>query len=227
LYKKNRKLKKALEWAEKGVEAFPVNTDSRLREFLANEYHRLERHDDAMRVAWDNFSDRPTFDGYKILKVHASQAGGAKEWARWRDQALQYIRDGIAKSKQQSQQRQWAWNLIDHSELVRIFLWEKNIDAAWAEAQTGSCHESLWLELASKREAAHPEDSIAVYRSVVTSLVNEKKNSSYAEAAALVKKIRRLYTNLDKTEGWENYLNTLRTEQKAKRNFMALLNGIN
>jgi hypothetical protein len=78
LYKKKRNLKKALEWAETGVEAFPVNTDSRLREFLANEYHRLERHDDAMRVAWDNYRDRPTFDGYKILKVHASQSRGGK-----------------------------------------------------------------------------------------------------------------------------------------------------
>ena len=40
---------KALEWAEKGLKAFAEGTDSRLWEFLANEYHRRRRYTKAYR----------------------------------------------------------------------------------------------------------------------------------------------------------------------------------
>jgi tetratricopeptide (TPR) repeat protein len=42
----------ALEWAEQGMQSFP-QPDSRLIEFLASEYHRRGRHDDAMKLIWD------------------------------------------------------------------------------------------------------------------------------------------------------------------------------
>ncbi|NLH50763.1 MAG: hypothetical protein GX444_19485 [Myxococcales bacterium] len=40
IYKEAKQYGKAFEWAMKGVKAFPQRTDSRLREFLANEHHR-------------------------------------------------------------------------------------------------------------------------------------------------------------------------------------------
>jgi hypothetical protein len=43
----------ALDWAERGVRAFPIATDARLREFLADLYHRRSRHDDAMVTVRD------------------------------------------------------------------------------------------------------------------------------------------------------------------------------
>ena len=36
--------------AERGLRSFPERADSRLREFLAQEYHRRERHDEAMAL---------------------------------------------------------------------------------------------------------------------------------------------------------------------------------
>ena len=41
------------------------------------------------------------------------------------------------------------WFAVDHSELVKIFLWEKNIDAAWEAAQERDCRAELWLALAA------------------------------------------------------------------------------
>ena len=48
----------ALDWAERGLKAFPERPDSRLREFLAAEYHRRKRHDDAMALVWAAFTGR-------------------------------------------------------------------------------------------------------------------------------------------------------------------------
>ena len=57
IYKNFNMSEKALEWSEKGIKAFPKNTSSDLRDFLAEEYHNLKRFDDEMKLIWANFSD--------------------------------------------------------------------------------------------------------------------------------------------------------------------------
>jgi uncharacterized Zn finger protein len=227
IYKKAGKAEKALEWAEKGAKAFPNRTDSRLREFLANEYHERKRHDDAMELIWAEFIDSARFEEYKLLKDHAERAGDAEAWKRWREKALQVIREGIAKSNRAVKGPHGHWNVNDRSELVKIFLWEKNIDAAWAEAEGGGCHESLWRELAAKREAEHPEDALAVYQSLVEPQIKQTNNDAYRNAATLVKKIALLFKRLGRAEAWNHYRNTLCETHKRKRNFMALIEKIN
>lgn len=59
LYQRSGKDDLALAWAEKGILAFPVRADGRLREFFATEYHRRKRHEEAMALAWASFSDQP------------------------------------------------------------------------------------------------------------------------------------------------------------------------
>ena len=226
LYKKDGRAEKALEWAEKGVKAFPKRTDSRLREFLANEYHKRKRHDDAMQIIWAEFVDAARFEEYKLLKDHAERAGGADAWKHWREKALQFIRRGRADSNRAAKDRHSLWYSNDRSELVKILLWEKDIDAAWAEAEEGGCHESLWRELATKREADHPEDALAVYQSLVEPQVKQMNNDAYRDAAALVKKIALLFRQLGREEAWNHYRNTLCETHKRKRNFMALLERI-
>src|SRR5262245_56341647 len=91
-YKNARKHDLALEWAERGVEAFPEHTDSRLREFLAEEYHRRKRHDEAMALIWAEFAESPILEEYKKLKVHAQRI---EQWESWREKALDYLRSEV------------------------------------------------------------------------------------------------------------------------------------
>ena len=58
----------ALDWAERGLKAFPERPDSRLREFLATEYHRRKRHDDAMALVWAEFTGRTDLQQYPKLE---------------------------------------------------------------------------------------------------------------------------------------------------------------
>lgn len=203
LYRKAGKADDALEWAEKGVRAFPKRTDSRLREFLANEYHKRKRHAEAMQLIWAEFADFSGVEQYKLLKSHAERAGGQEIWKQWRERALQFIREDIGKAKRTAQKNRWAWNGADHSTLIQIFLWEKNVEAAWQEAQEGGCKESLWLELAAEREADHPEDALAVYQSVIEPMIERKNNESYNEAIGYVKKVDALFRRLGKKEDWD------------------------
>src|ERR1017187_2917527 len=99
VYGEARQHDNALLWAEKGLKAFPERTDARLREFAAEEYHRRHRHDDAMKLLWAEFSERPFRETYKTLEKHAKKAG---TWPKWRERALAEIRVRIAKAKEKA-----------------------------------------------------------------------------------------------------------------------------
>jgi uncharacterized Zn finger protein len=221
IYKNAGKHDVALEWAERGVKAFPERTDSRLREFLAGEYHRRKRHDDAMGLIWAEFIESPGLEQYKDLKAHAARIS---QWKPWREKSLEYLREHIGRAKSQSQRDRWPWySKVDHSELVRIFLWEKNEEAAWREAQEGGCSNDLWLELAAKRDKDHPEDALSIYQGQIEPTLNRKNNDAYAETISLLRKVRELMFRLERKDEFTNYLDKVRAAHKPKRNFVKLL----
>jgi uncharacterized Zn finger protein len=213
----------AMEWAERGVKAFPVRTDGRLREFLAGEYHRRKRHDEAMALIWAGFAESPGLEGYRSLKSHADRIG---LWATWREKAQERLRDAVAEGKRARKEDGWdRYRTADHSELVRIFLWEKDVEAAWREAHAGGCSNGLWMDLAAKREKDHPEDVLPIYRRQVERTLDRKNNQAYQEAVALLRKVRGLMVRTGDEPGFSRYLASLRAAHKPKRNFMKLLDG--
>lgn len=220
-YKSARQHDLALEWAERGVKAFPERTDSRLREFLAEEYHRRKRHDEAMALIWVEFTESPSLEQYKKLKAHAERVG---HWEPSREKALDYLRTQIAGAKSERQRNRWPWyHKADHSELVRIFLWEKDVETAWLEAQEGGCSNDLWLDLAAKREKEHPEEALPIYQRQIESTLDRKNNEAYREAIGRLRKVRELMVRLERNDECQNYLEKVRATHKPKRNFMKLL----
>lgn len=220
-YKTARQHDQALEWAERGVKAFPERTDSRLREFLAEEYHRHKRHDEAMILIWAEFAESSTLERYRNLATHANRIG---QWMAWRSKALEYLRQSIAKAKHETRHDRWAWSRqADHTELVRVFLWEKDVEAAWQEANEGGCSNDLWMELATKREAEHPEDALLVYQRQIEPTLSQKHNEAYRTAIGLLRKIRELMVRLGRETDFGRYLESVRVAHKPKRNFMKLI----
>ncbi len=223
IYREAKQPDKALAWAERGVKAFPDRTDSRLREFLAGEYHRRKRHDEAMQLVWKIFAEHTSLAHYQTLKQHADRI---QQWPAWRDKALEFVRAEIEREKKQLAQKRQAWGWTphppDHSLLVEIFLWEQDVEAAWREAQTGGCHDSWWMELARQREKEFPADVVPVYQKQVEVLVNQKNNGSYADAVKLLGKIRDLMTRLERADQFAGYLAAVRAAHKPKRNFIKL-----
>src|ERR1019366_6197690 len=223
IYREAKQPDQALAWAERGVKAFPDRTDSRLREFLAREYHRRKRHDEAMQLVWKIFAEHTSLEHYQTLKQHADRI---QQWPAWRDKALEFVRAEIERENKQFAQKRQAWGWTpqppDHSLLVEIFLWEQDVEAAWREAQTGGCHDSWWMQLARLREKEFPADVVPVYQKQVELLVNQKNNGSYADAVKLLGKIRDLMTRLERADQFAGYLATVRATHKPKRNFIKL-----
>jgi uncharacterized Zn finger protein len=224
IYRDAKQHDKAMDWAERGLKTFPNNTDERLMEFLADEYHRRKRHDEAMQLIWKVFTERASLESFQILKKHADRV---VQWPAWREKALAFIRADIERERKNTERKPkglWAWNayVTDHSLLVAIFLWEKDAESAWREAQTGGCHNSWWMELAAKREVEFPADAIPIYQKQVENLINQRNNSSYAEAVKLLRRIRDLMARLKRNDQFAGYLATVRATHKPKRNFIQL-----
>jgi uncharacterized Zn finger protein len=106
---------------------------------------------------------------------------------------------------------------------VRVFLWEKDVEAAWREAQEGGCANDLWMALAAKREKDHPEDVLPIYQRQVESTLDQKNNEAYRAAIGLLRKVRGLMVRLKREADFALYLESVRAAHKPKRNFMKLL----
>lgn len=211
----------ALMWGEKGLATFKANPDNRLRDFVAEEYHRRKRYDDARNLYWQQLVEKPEPEYYKKLLGYAKKI---KCVAEMRDQALQLLRQAVEKEKGNPKTRYWHVK-PDHSRLVEIFLWEKDIENAWQEAQAGGCRAELWRELADQRSVTYPGDAAAVYRRLVEPVIDLKKNDAYAEAVEMLKKIRSWMKSAGQNREFFAYYADLKLRHKSKRNLMALLVG--
>lgn len=214
----------ALEWAERGLSAFPERTDSRLRDFLIAEYRRRGRGEESLALAWKTFEEDPRLPAYTKLHQLAKELDAL---VPWREKALGYLRQEIQR-RFQTGSRSGLGRISakpDQSPLVEILLWEEALESAWQEAKAGFCRDDLWLRLADRRAQEHPQEAVAVYRRLVDALVEQTNNRAYEEAIALVEKIRSL-AGRGVEPSWDDYLDELRFRFKAKRNFMKLLAGL-
>jgi tetratricopeptide (TPR) repeat protein len=220
-YQKAGMHEQALEWAEKGIAAFPERTDSRLRELLADEYHRRKRHTEAMEVVWQDFVDRPGLERYRGLKRHADKAGC---WDEWRTRALDLLRPSPVGTVRGSPGRERTESRRrDGSRLVEVLLWDGDVEAAWQAAREWGCFDGLWMELADRRAREHPDEAVPIYQRHIPQILNQKNNAAYREAVAILKKIQESMTRLDQQAEFERYLESVRAEHRRKRNFMKML----
>lgn len=212
----------ALEWAERGLAAFPEKTDSQLREVAADEYHRRGRHNNAMALAWAMFSERPELGTYQRLHHHAALAD---TWDEWREKALALLRAEAQAAKADKAPRSRWGKPADHSTLVEVFLWEEDTETAWAEAQAGGCSDGLWMRLAGAREDDHPADALPIYRDHVERTIQVKKNDAYTEAVEWMHTIRDLLDRLGRGDEFPAYAAEVRARHRPKRNLMKLFDA--
>lgn len=214
---------KALDWAERGLKAFPDRPDNRLRDFLAAAYLKRKRHDEALQLTWIQFEERPGLEYYKKLHGVAKHLG---IWPDQRSRALALVSDISAREAAKTSHWKPKPSIPDNSLRVEIALWEKDLDAAWAAVQEGVCDRNLLIALAEKLEPARPNEAIALYRRVVPLIVEQTNNAAYDEAIKLIRRGGKLMSAQKRSGEFADYLAELRVRFKPKRNFIKLLDGV-
>lgn len=218
-----RQPEKALEWAERGLKAFPERPDDRLRDFLVGAYLKRGRNDEALQLTWIQFEERPGLEHYKKLQQVAGKLG---LWPAQRNRALSLVAEVIARAATATNKWKPKPSAPDQSLRVEIALWEQDLDAAWAAAHEGACNRNLLIAMAGKLESSRAGDAVSLYRRVIPPIVGQTNNTAYAEAIKLIRKVARLMKAQDQMRQFSDYLAELHVAFKAKRNFIKLLDGM-
>jgi uncharacterized Zn finger protein len=178
-----------------------------------------------MALVWATFVESPTVEAYRSLKDHAVRS---RAWKAWRIKAIAFLRQPSPPAKTTKRQDPWPTpRRTDRSALVRIFLWEKDVDAAWQEGVEGGCSNELWMALAARRKADHPEDALPIYLREIEPTVGRGNNEAYAAAMALLGEVRELMARLGRQAEFAQYIESVRKIYKQKRNFIKLLDRAN
>ena len=222
IYAKAEQPEKALDWAERGLKAFPERPDNRLRDFLVAAYLKCQRNDEALQLTWIQFDESPTLEHY--LKLH-DVAGQLGTWPEQRERALIKVDEFIAREAAATSRWRPKPTAPDYSLRLQIALWEEDLDTAWSVAHQGSCNRSLLIALAGKLESGRPSDAVSLYRRLVPPIVEQTNNAAYGEAIKLVRKIGSLMKTQNQLAQYGDYLAELRVQFKPKRNFIKLLDG--
>jgi uncharacterized Zn finger protein len=217
VYREAGEHERAMEWARRGLDAFPSLANDPLRVFLADAHHERGEHEAAMELVWPVFQDRPFLAAYELLKQHADRCGA---WKRWRERALTRLREH-ATPRAAGMIRIPGRAPDERSELVRVFLWEGDAEQAWREAREGGCSADLWLRLARIREADHPGDALAIYRGAVDRILVTTGDRAYTEAVKLLPRVRETMSRVG--EDFSAYLAALRSTYKRRRKLLEMI----
>lgn len=218
----------ALRWAERGLQSFEATADPRLVAVAVDEYQRAGMSEKAVQLSWQVFDARTGPATYERLAAQAIKAG---IWAAWRPPALELLRAKVAERSQPARRsgRGGPFPLwpspADASDLVAVFLFERDLEQAWAEAKAGGCSPDLWLELARRRQGEHPTDAIPIFEERVERLIGAKRNDAYHEAVDLMAHVGQLMRTAAQPEAFEPYAAGVRARHKAKRNLVKLLDA--
>lgn len=213
----------ALDWAERGLKAFPDRPHDGLRDFLVAAYLKRKRGDEALRLTWIQFEERPALEPYKKLHEVAGKLG---IWPAQRERALAWLDQAITKEATTTSRWMPKQSTPNFTLRLSIALWEDDLDAAWTVAHQGTCDRGLLITLAGKLEKDRADDAISLYRQVIPTIVDETKNSAYEEGVRLIRRVGDLMKARKQLSRFGDYLAELRLQFKPKRNFIKLLDEV-
>jgi uncharacterized Zn finger protein len=212
----------ALAWVLRCIEVFGKRTDLHVYEVGVEVLHRVGDDPRAAELAWSTFEVFPDVPSYMLLRKVAMWSDS---WNPWRERALALLRGDIERGVVRTSIR-GVWRSADGTLLVQLLLAEPSIDDAWEAAVDYDCSNELWLALARARALSNPEDSIAVYKTLVDAYLNGSYSDRHARAAELVKEAGTLLRRMRKPQAFAEYLHVLRTTYRRSRKFMELLKEV-
>jgi len=206
---------RAIEWAEKGIHAFP-GKEPLLCSFLAARYAAAGRLGKGLALQWTLFEADPDLETYKDLVALARRTG---EEEVWRQRAQGLIWELFeASRKSTSRLRQQNLDLM-----VRIHLHEKAQMEALAAARIGGCRHDTWMLLAKGLETKHPGEAVIILQEQLDPIIAPMKPESYRAAVAVLGRIQGLAQRLQQPGLFATTMAVVMTDHGRKKNLVTLI----
>ena len=174
----------------------------------------LAEYKSAWQLAWQIFTDNPSFMAYKKLEKLQQQTGEID--AQFVKKAEQMFSDAYVETDHGLPANADALLdfYIDRNELEKARLW----------ALSHKANSASLIKLADLIIAQHPDDSVELYHRVAGSIISQTNNSAYQEATDLLLKLEKILKekNID-CALLHSMIAKIIKQHKQKRNMMKLL----
>ena len=211
-----------------------------LRELAAKE----KKDDLVAAYRAEEFFDRPCRAAYAELQKAAEEI---KVWPQVRIAALHFLETGIRPDSRSKGPKKQVWPLPppevrkdtgrggphrfpDSDMLIDIAILEKRLDDVVRlyreKRKTNRRGSAMDHEVADAVADSHPDTSLAIWKQLAAGKISLVKPKAYEEAAAYLRKMRTVYKKTKRTGEWQAFILSLRTEHKAKRRLMEVLDSL-
>lgn len=192
----------AIEKCEQGL----LNKDKDnmvLLDMLVDLYRKKKQDKKELNAMMQLFRIEPDNDMFKKIMRLAKRTG---KWDKYKEEMIDVL------------------HAVGYYDLLsEIYMRDKNYLSLIKLAHEKECDRSLRERIARFIVQEHPVESINLYRMVISEAIMEMKNHSYRKAAKVLVNLKKLYLEQDREKKWISYLEQIKAEHKAKRNFMGEL----
>lgn len=232
----------ARHWCRQGIEAIPdgfADLHAALREQLQTINQRTGNPLAGLAIQAEEFFDRPSSKSFQALCNAAREYGveeGVETWGR------HYLQTGLrprsTRKRKSDPTIEWplpgpeveiqaatdkkTGPMVD--ELIRLAIDEKkpNEVLKWYD-HTGRTKDTFWMydvtlddEVADAIASAHPDRAVSIWKELAESEIARVKPRGYQEAVPYLRKARNVLTRSSREGEWQEYLATLRKQNKRR-----------
>ncbi|KMT66919.1 hypothetical protein [Catenovulum maritimum] len=173
----------------------------------------LKEYQQAWQLAWQLFSQTPSFSGYKALITLEQKTGVIDD--KCKEKAEHIFTQCYAENS--------YGNIVREADaLLSFYLYHQQVAQARLWVKSHKAEPSKLIKLADLIVGEHPQEAIDLYARVVLPTISQSNNQAYQQATDLLLSLENKLQGED-AEALQVMINQVIKLHKAKRNMMKLL----
>jgi uncharacterized Zn finger protein len=182
--------------------------DARLLEWLKKHYETPRGAEVKLVQATTKFQEDPTFDGYKEVRLLATQCG---RWDKMRPELQAFLK----ASHLNELLTQVDLDEDDTNEIIKM------VQATGSPIVNDASNKIVALVQAA--EETQPDTALNFYLRYVAYLIDYRNRRAYEEASRILIRMRAVYEKLGKNDAWIRYIKRLHEKHRALKALQSVL----
>ena len=193
-----------------------LGRDRAITDLLTEELQKSGGDEQALKLAWDEFTKEPMFD--EALNRLQTVSTKMKCWKEYYLKALDFLAEQDKKDDKQKYSFYYRDNIRERR--VQVLFAHGDQEAAWELAQGSKLSETCWLKLAEWRSKEMPQDAASVVKNLLKDALSPTGEEAYRHVVQLLKTYHKYLKMANQEVEFTAYCANVRVEYKRRRLLM-------
>ncbi len=207
-----------LKKAHKELGRTPAITD-----LLAEELQKTGNDDEALAMAWEEFTKDPMDD--TALNRLQTVSSKMKCWKEYYQKALDFLEEQDKKDSKRTSGSFYSYHNSMRQRRVEVLFTHGDQLTAWNLAQGSSLSEEWWLKLAAWRSKEVPKEAASILRQLLDAALRPTGENAYRHVIQLLQVYRKYLQMANCEAEFSAYCANIRQEYKRRRLLMEQMNA--